>query len=76
MSTKPYPSVVEVRVTPIAFRDPPLRFDAAARELVIEFALHGDGPAANWAAQTQPGQRVTIGGPRGSFIVPLDFDWH
>lgn len=54
----------------------PLRFDAAARELVIEFALHGDGPAANWAAQAKPGQRATIGGPRGSFIVPLDYDWH
>ena len=54
----------------------PLRFDAMKRELTIEFALHGDGPAANWAAQAQPGQRATIGGPRGSFIVPLDYDWH
>jgi NADPH-dependent ferric siderophore reductase len=54
----------------------PRRFDTAARELDIEFALHGDGPAANWAARAQVGQRVTIGGPRGSFIVPTDFDWH
>ena len=54
----------------------PLRFDAAARELVLEFALHGVGPAAHWASQAQPGQQVTIGGPRGSFIVPLDYDWH
>ena len=54
----------------------PRRFDTAARELDIEFALHGDGPAADWAAQAQVGQRVTIGGPRGSFIVPTDFDWH
>ena len=54
----------------------PRRFDAAARELDVEFALHGDGPAANWAGQARPGQRVTIGGPRGSFIVPLDFEWH
>ena len=54
----------------------PLHFDAAKRELVIEFALHGDGPAANWAAQVAPGQQLTIGGPRGSFIVPLDYDWH
>ena len=54
----------------------PRRFDTAALELDIEFALHGDGPAANWAAQAAPGQRVTIGGPRGSFIVPTDFDWH
>jgi NADPH-dependent ferric siderophore reductase len=54
----------------------PRSYDVAARELAIEFALHGDGPAANWAARAEPGQRATIGGPRGSFIIPLDFDWH
>ncbi|PKO27264.1 MAG: NADPH-dependent ferric siderophore reductase [Betaproteobacteria bacterium HGW-Betaproteobacteria-9] len=54
----------------------PRRFDAAARELCIEFALHGDGPAANWARQARPGQTVEIGGPRGSFIVPPDLSWH
>jgi len=54
----------------------PRRFDAAARELTIEFALHGDGPVASWAAQAQPGQRVSIGGPRGSFIIPVDYAWH
>ncbi|MEP6875160.1 MAG: siderophore-interacting protein [Burkholderiales bacterium] len=60
-----------------AMRDyTPRRFDTAARELDIEFALHGDGPAANWAAQAAPGQRVMIGGPRGSFIVPTDYAWH
>lgn len=54
----------------------PRRYDAAAGELTIEFALHGDGPAARWAAQAGPGQRLRIGGPRGSFIIPLDYDWH
>lgn len=54
----------------------PRHHDAAARELTIEFALHGDGPAAAWAAQAQPGQRVVIGGPRGSFVVPTDYAWH
>jgi NADPH-dependent ferric siderophore reductase len=54
----------------------PRRFDAAARELTVEFALHGEGPAARWAAQAAPGQRATIGGPRGSFIIPVDYDWH
>ncbi|MEO8118161.1 MAG: siderophore-interacting protein, partial [Rhodoferax sp.] len=48
----------------------------AACELTIEFALHGDGPAANWAARAASGQRATIAGPRGSFVIPLDFDWH
>ncbi|MBX3652551.1 MAG: siderophore-interacting protein [Ramlibacter sp.] len=54
----------------------PRHFDASARELTIEFALHGEGPAADWAAQAAPGQQVTVGGPRGSFIIPLDYDWH
>ena len=54
----------------------PRRFDRAARELTIEFALHGDGPAASWAAQAAVGQHVTIAGPRGSFIIPTDCDWH
>jgi len=54
----------------------PRRYSHADRELTIEFALHGDGPAAGWAAQAEPGQRVTIAGPRGSFVIPLDYDWH
>lgn len=54
----------------------PRHFDAAAGELTIEFALHGDGPATRWAAQATPGQRAVVGGPRGSFIVPMDHDWH
>ncbi|WP_431265529.1 siderophore-interacting protein [Roseateles chitinivorans] len=54
----------------------PRRFDNAARKLVIEFAQHGDGPAAAWAAQARPGDTLTVGGPRGSFIIPTDFAWH
>jgi len=54
----------------------PRHHDTAARELTLEFALHGEGRAAAWAAQAAPGQSATIGGPRGSFIVPLDYDWH
>ena len=54
----------------------PRSFDNAARELVIEFALHGDGPAAEWAAKATAGDTLAIGGPKGSMIVPLDYDWH
>jgi NADPH-dependent ferric siderophore reductase len=54
----------------------PRRFDAARRELTIEFALHGHGPASEWARQAVPGRTAVIGGPRGSMIVPMDYDWH
>ena len=54
----------------------PRRFDRTARTLNIEFALHGDGRASAWAAQARPGQHAVIGGPRGSMVVPMDYDWH
>lgn len=54
----------------------PRRYDPVARELDIEFVLHGDGPASTWAAQAQPGQFIGVGGPRGSFVIPAEFDWH
>ena len=53
----------------------PRRFDPAARSLAIDFALHADGPAMRWARDARPGSPLRIGGPRGSAIVPVDFDW-
>jgi len=52
----------------------PRRHDAARGELVIDFVLHGDGPASNWATQATPGQRLGVGGPRGSHVIADDFD--
>lgn len=54
----------------------PRRFDASANELDLEFVLHGDGPAASWAEQAQPGQWLGIAGPRGSLVVSDSFDWY
>jgi NADPH-dependent ferric siderophore reductase len=54
----------------------PRRFSREARELTIEFALHGDGKASDWARHAVVGQRALVGGPRGSMIVPLELDWH
>mgnify|MGYP003576357805 CR=1 FL=1 len=54
----------------------PRRFDRERRELTIEFALHGHGAASEWARHARPGQRALVGGPRGSFVVPVDYDWH
>lgn len=54
----------------------PRRFDAAAGVLVIDFALHEAGPATQWAIAAKPGDTLDIGGPRGSAVVPDDFDWY
>ncbi|QBR04468.1 siderophore-interacting protein (plasmid) [Paraburkholderia pallida] len=54
----------------------PRRFSPVSKELTIEFALHGTGFASNWAASARPGQRAVIAGPRGSMIVPTDYEWH
>jgi NADPH-dependent ferric siderophore reductase len=54
----------------------PRAFDRDACTLTIEFALHADGASSNWARHARPGHRVTIGGPRGSMVVPFDYDWH
>ena len=54
----------------------PRHFDPVARELTIEFALHDGGAASAWAEQAAVGQSATIGGPRGSMVVPTDYDWH
>jgi NADPH-dependent ferric siderophore reductase len=60
-----------------AMRDyTPRRHDAQANTLEIDFALHDAGPATQWAEQARPGDIVGVGGPRGSFIVPTEFDWH
>lgn len=32
--------------------------------------------ASNCCCSAAPGQHLHIGGPRGSFIIPLDYDWH
>jgi NADPH-dependent ferric siderophore reductase len=54
----------------------PRRHDPAANTVEIDFALHDAGPATRWAAQAEPGSTLTVGGPRGSFIIPMTYDWH
>ncbi|EPF16880.1 NADPH-dependent ferric-chelate reductase [Cedecea davisae] len=53
----------------------PLDFDAVRQELTIDFYLHEDGVASNWARDAKPGDKLTIGGPRGSLVIPTDYRW-
>jgi NADPH-dependent ferric siderophore reductase len=54
----------------------PRFYDVDAGTLDLDFVLHGDGPAASWAAQVRVGQQLVIGGPRGSLVTPMSFDWY
>ncbi|MGI4748548.1 MAG: siderophore-interacting protein [Janthinobacterium lividum] len=68
------PAFPEGAERPVVRDYTPRRFDAASNTLTVEFALHGNGPAANWARTASPGQWLGIGGPRGSLLVPEDYD--
>jgi NADPH-dependent ferric siderophore reductase len=53
----------------------PRRFDPEARELDVDFVLHGEGPAAKWASQAAVGQTLTIAGPGRNYVVDPSADW-
>jgi NADPH-dependent ferric siderophore reductase len=61
---------------PVARDFTPRAWDLEAGTLTLDFALHENGPATDWAREAQVGHTLGIGGPRGSTIVPDDFDWY
>ncbi|MBB2206224.1 siderophore-interacting protein [Gluconacetobacter takamatsuzukensis] len=52
----------------------PRRYDARAGTLILDFVNHDGGPAAAWARAARAGDRLEIGGPRGSQVItgPVD----
>lgn len=51
--------------------------DEAARELAIDFVVHGDeGLAGPWAAGARPGETLTFTGPGGAYRPSPDADWY
>jgi len=52
----------------------PRAFRADALELDLDFVIHGEGPASTWAEKARVGDKLGVGGPRGSMIVPGDYD--
>lgn len=54
----------------------PVSCNPTERTIALEFALHEQGAATTWARSAQIGQTATIAGPRGSMIIPMDYDWH
>ncbi|HEX3715319.1 MAG TPA: siderophore-interacting protein [Trebonia sp.] len=55
----------------------PRRYDPAAGTLEIQFLLHGDGPASEWAARAKPGDKLAVAGPGGRFSLepPAGYWW-
>lgn len=54
----------------------PRYWNVAEGWIELDFVLHGDGPSASWAAKVEIGDTLVIGGPRGSQVVSLAFDWY
>jgi NADPH-dependent ferric siderophore reductase len=54
----------------------PRRYNAEAGELDIDFVVHGDGPASNWAANAVPGHYLGMSGPRHSRMITGRVDWY
>lgn len=54
----------------------PRYFDIERGFLVIDFALHEAGTATGWAKTAKEGDSIEIAGPRGSVVVPDDFDYY
>ena len=51
--------------------------DPEARELAIDFVVHGDeGLAGPWAATAQPGEALTFTGPGGAYNPNPEADWY
>jgi NADPH-dependent ferric siderophore reductase len=53
------------------------RADPAAREITIDFVVHGEhGVAGPWAASVQPGDPAYLMGPSGAYAPDPAADWH
>jgi len=54
----------------------PRYYDPATRTLEIQFLLHGEGPASEWAQQAKPGDKLAVAGPGGRFsLEPVADHW-
>ncbi|MFE4721090.1 siderophore-interacting protein, partial [Streptomyces sp. NPDC056728] len=52
-------------------------WDPVARELTLDFVVHGDeGIAGPWARDVQPGASVHLSGPGGAYAPDSTADWH
>lgn len=50
----------------------PRHYDPETRELTVDFVIHGEGPASDWAERARPGDRLAVAGPGGRFQLGLE----
>ncbi len=69
-------SYPEGAVKPVMRDYTPRYYNAEEGYLEVDFVLHDEGPAGAWAKQANVGDELTFAGPRGSMIIPKQYDWH
>ena len=53
------------------------RVDAKARQITVDFVVHGEhGVAGPWAAAAKPGDTIYLMGPGGAYSPDPAADWH
>jgi NADPH-dependent ferric siderophore reductase len=67
---------IPVGDNPIRRRYTIRRFDPDRAVVDVDFVIHGDGPAARWAAGAEAGATIDAVGPRGKVVLAADVDWH
>lgn len=50
-------------------------YNPERHELAYDFFIHDGGVASQWAMEAKAGDTLTLGGPRGSLVVPEDYAW-
>ncbi|MCD0449092.1 siderophore-interacting protein [Actinocorallia sp. API 0066] len=48
-------------------------WDPEARELSLDFVLHGHGFASRWASQATPGDPIVVNGPSSNWRLPQNY---
>lgn len=72
----PEGAVYEEGPRPVVRTYTPRRYDPAAKTLEIQFLIHGEGPASEWARRARPGDKLAVAGPGGRFsLEPAAGHW-
>jgi len=62
---------------PISRTFTPRTWNPETTELEIDFVLHGEGVASQWAANVKPGDQAVISGrAQGTYFLDYDADWY